>query len=310
MIGQVADSTGAPVPAATVTAVQEGTNQAYTAKSNAAGVFSVEYVNPGQYKVTVEATGFSEQVYPNVTLEAGQKLNLNVTLTVGSVHEQVTVAASQGLLNTATAASGGVIDHAKVETMPSDNGRSVWATLEFAQGVKSTGNGDIVSYVFSPNGVGGNISVNGSPTGQSTYYVNGAPVSPQGVVQFTPQADAVEEVEATGNSGAQYGPGAGGTFTSVIKQGTNQYHGSLFEYFTNKLLNANAWANNLQGLPRTQNTHNDFGGSVGGPIRKDKTFFFFGFEAERTDQPQVSTDSVPTAAMRSGNFTGTGYTVS
>jgi hypothetical protein len=307
--GQVSDSSGAPVPAATVTAVQQDTNQAYTAKSNAAGVFSVEYVNPGQYKVTVEATGFSAQVYPNVTLAAGQTLNLNVTLKVGSVHEQVTVEASPGLLDTASAASGGAIDQTKVETLPSDNGRSVWANVEFTQGVRSTGYGDIVSYVFNPSGVGGNISFNGSPTGQSTYYVNGAPVSPQGTVQFTPQADSVEEVEAVGDSGAQYGPGAGGTFTSVIKQGTNQFHGSAFDYLSNKLINANAWANNLTGLPRAANTHNDFGGTVGGPIRKDKTFFFFGFEAERTDQPQSSTDSVPTAAMRAGNFTGTGYTI-
>src|SRR5581483_344448 len=134
-------------------------------------------------------------------------------------------------------------------------------------------------------------------------------VSPQGVVQFTPQADSVEQVEATGNSGAQYGPGAGGTFTSVIKQGTNQFHGSAFEYFTNKLTNANSWANNLTGLPRTQNTHNDFGATIGGPLRKDRTFFFFGFEAERTDQPQVSTSGVPTPAMRAGNFSGTGYTI-
>jgi hypothetical protein len=178
--GQVSDSSGSFVPAATVTAVQQGTNQAYTAKSNAAGVFSVEYVNPGQYKVTVEATGFSAQVYPNVTLDAGQTLNLNVTLKVGSIHEQVTVGASPGLLDTASAASGGAIDQTKVETLPTDNG-------EFAQGVRSTGYGDIVSYVFSPSGVGGNISFNGSPTGQSTYYLNGAPVSPQGTVQFTKQ---------------------------------------------------------------------------------------------------------------------------
>jgi hypothetical protein len=78
---------------------------------------------------------------------------------------------------------------------------------------------------------------------------------------------------------------------------------------TNRLINANTWVNNLTGLPRAANTHNDFGGTVGGPVRKDKTFFFFGYEAERTDQPQVSTDSVPTAVMRAGNFTGTGYTI-
>ena len=221
----------------------------------------------------------------------------------------MTVGASPGLLDTASAASGGAIDQAKVETLPSDNGRSVWANLEFTQGVKSTGYGDIVSYVFNPSGVGGNISFNGSPTGQSTYYLNGAPVSPQGTVEFTPQADSVEEVEAVGDSGAQYGPGAGGTFTSVIKQGTNQFHGDAFDYLTNRVINANAWANNLTGLPKAANTHNDFGGTVGGPVRKDKTFFFFGFEAERTDQPQSNNDSVPTAAMRAGNFTGTGYTI-
>ena len=107
IIGQVNDASGAPIPGASITAVEHSTNQTYTAKSNSAGVYSVDFVLPGQYTVTVEAPGMSKQVFSNVTLQAVQKLNLNVTLTVGQVNQEVTVNASPGLLDTATAAGGG-----------------------------------------------------------------------------------------------------------------------------------------------------------------------------------------------------------
>ena len=308
IIGQVSDPSGTAVPGATVKAVQHDTRQAYAANADSAGVFSVSFILPGEFTVTVEAPGFSQKVYPDVTLEAGQKLNLNVTLAVGSVHEQVTVDASPGLLDTSDATGGGVLNQAKLENVP-NIGRTAWVDSEFVQGVTMIG---VTSLQGALCHVGtGPSTVNGSPTSTNSYFVNGAPVSNGGTWNYSPSPDAIEQVQVTVNGGAEYGPAAGGVFNSVIKQGTNRFHGSIFDYYGNIILNANSYQSNVEGIPRDldPNTRNNFGGQVGGPILKDKTFFFSSFEGFRQNQPLPETDSVPTAAMRAGNFTGTGYTI-
>lgn len=135
--GLVADPSGAGFSGATVTAVKIDAQQAATAKSDSAGVFTLLYLLPGQYSVTVEAPGFQKTVYDSVSLESAQKLSLNITLALGSIEQQVTVTAAPGLLDTASASVGGVVDQAKVENMPS-TGRQVWMDLAFAQGVRMT----------------------------------------------------------------------------------------------------------------------------------------------------------------------------
>jgi hypothetical protein len=309
IIGQVSDSSGAPIPGATVIAVQHGTNQTYATKANSHGDYAVDYINSGQFTVTIGARGFAQRVYPNVTLAAGQQLNLNVTLSVGSVRQRVTVTSEPGLLNTANASSGGTLNETMVQNMPSANGRGVFIDAIFAQGVKATSYGDIVTYLFAPTGVGGQISVNGSPNGSNTYYVDGAPVSPAGTVQFIPTQDSVAEFQSSVSGGAQYGPGEGAVFSAVIKQGTNKFHGSVYDYLSNTVVDANTFYGNLEGIPVGTNALNNFGGTLGGPIRKNKAYFFFAYGGERDYQPGTPDDSVPTAAMRNGDFTGTGYTI-
>jgi hypothetical protein len=306
IIGQVSDVSGAPIPGATVTAVERNTNQTYTTKSNIDGVFSVDFVQPGQYMVTVEVQGFSKKVYPNVTLQAAQKLNLNVTLSVGSVRQQVTVSAAPGLLNTANASSGGIVDQTKVENMPSE-GHQSWMDLTFTEGVMLLSGAN--DFNLTPRNNSDMYSVNGSPATANSFFVNGAPVSITGAWDFSPSQDAIEEIQASASDGAQDGPAAGGVFNSVTKSGTNSFHGEVYEYYTNKALNSNSFEDNDTGVPKFPDFLNTFGANLGGPVQKGKTFFFFAYEGFRQDEPETLEESVPTAAMRNGDFAGTGYTI-
>jgi hypothetical protein len=307
IIGQVSDSSGAPIPGATVTAVEHSTNQTYTTKSNADGAFSVDFVQPGQYTVTIEAQGFSKKVYPNVTLQAAQKLNLNVMLTVGSVRQQVTVTAAPGLLDTTNASSGGVVDQTKVENMPS-TGRLVYDDLLFTQGVREL---NANPFNITPrNNTSNTYTANGSPASANAYFLNGAPVSTGADWDFVPNQDAVEELQASIDSyDAEEGPAAGGVFSTTVKSGSNSFHGSVYDYNRDSALAANSFSDNLTGLPTALNVQNIFGGTVGGPIQKNKTFFFFSYEGFRQTQQGADTDSVPTPAIRNGDFTGSGYTI-
>lgn len=307
ILGQVSDPSGAAIVGAAVTAVQHNTNQTYTAKSNSAGVYSVDFILPGEFTVTIEAKGFSKAVYPNVTLQAAQKLNLNVTLTVGPTVQEVTVTASPGLLDTSNAASGGVIDQAKIQLMLLECGET-WEDLTFVQGEKQftaswgtySDKSDFASF----------FSVNGAPQANNTYYVNGAPVSITSTEDYSAPRDAVQELQASvGSYDAQWGPAAGGSFNQVLKEGTNSFHGTVYYYLQNALFGANTYANDLNGVKKTISNQNYPGAALGGPIQKNKTFFYFTWESQRNDQPHLVTSSVPTAAMAQGNFAGTGYTV-
>jgi hypothetical protein len=302
--GQVIDPLGAGVPGAVVTAVKVDTRQAYSAKSDAAGVYSLLYLLPGQYTVTVDARGFQKTVYDNVILETAQKLNLNVTLSVGSIDQQVTVSAFPGLLETATASVGGVVDQTKVENMPS-TGRQVWMDLAFAQGVRMT------SGVFdtTPRNNGDRYSVNGAPTDSNSFYLNGAPVSDQGVWYFVPNQDAVQELQGGTSYDAQYGRAAGGSFNVNVKSGTNHLRGAFYDHYGNEALNANFFQSNLNGIPKGLNIRNTFGGVLGGPIRKDKTFFFGSYEGFRQNYPNPAVDSVPPASWKKGDFSQSGYSI-
>ncbi len=305
IIGQVFDASGAPIPGAAVIAVELSTNQAYTTKSNADGVYSVDFLQPGHYTLTVEAQGMSKQVFPDVTLQAVQKLNLNVTLTVGTVNQQVTVSASPGLIDTATASGGGVVDQAKVENMTS-MGRQSWDDVEFVEGARMVGTS---AFNLTLRNNSNAYTINGAPTTGNSYFLNGAPVSTTGSWHFSPNQDVIEELQVSASGGAQYGPAQGGVFNTVIKAGTNKFHGEVYDFYGNEVFNANYLSANATGIPRGVNIRNTYGGNAGGPVRKNKTFFFFGFEGFHQITPSTLSESVPTAAMRGGNFAGTGYTV-
>jgi hypothetical protein len=308
IIGQVSDASGAPVPGATVTAVEHNTHTTYTTKSNTAGIYSIPFIAPGQFTVTIEAQGFSQKVYPNVTLNVAQKLNLNVTLSVGSVRQRVTVIAAPGLVDTANASTGGIVDQTRLEVYPSED-RNPWDSLGWIQGIE---NHTTTAGIDTLRNDGGTVySVNGALRTENMFFLEGTPVSIGNSWDFSASQEAVQELQASvGSYDAEYGLASGGSFNQVIKQGTNSFHGEAYDYTQYTGLTANGYANDLAGLPETVNNLDIFGGNVGGPIQKNKTFFFASYEGLRQDQILGATDdSVPTMAMRNGDFAETGYAI-
>jgi hypothetical protein len=306
--GEVVDTSGAPIPGAKATAVEISTQQQYSATAGADGVFNLLYLLPGKYTVTVEARGFRRKVYTSVSLASAQALDLNnITLTVGSVRQQVTVTSSPGLLNTTSASGGGVLDQTKVENIGSE-GHAAWMDLYFTPGVEVDSN---APFQDTPrNNTSDLFKVNGAPIASNGFYINSAPVSDKGTWYFVPPEDSVSQMQSSNNTyNAQYGRAGGGFFNANVKSGTNSFHGDLFEYAENSALEANSFSDNLHGLPKIYNNENTFGGSVGGPIHKDKTFFFFSYQGFRQDYATPVTDSVPTVAMKAGDFSASGLTV-
>jgi hypothetical protein len=303
--GQVTDPSGAAVPGASISAVSLETRQAYTAHTDAAGEYSLLYLLPGKYTVTVEAPRFLKTIY-NVVLESARKVSLNVPLALGSVNQQVVVPADVGLLDTVSSSSGGVVDQAKVENMPS-TGREVWQDLAFTQGVRFLATDP---FDTTPRNNGDTFAVSGAPSNTNAFFLNGAPVSDSGKWYFTPNQDAVQELQGSVNPyDAQYGRAAGGSFNVNVKSGSNRLHGAVYDYYGNEALNANFYQSNLYGIPNGLNIRNTFGGVVGGPVRKNKTFFFGSYEGFRQNYPSPAVDSVPPLAWRQGDFSQSGYTI-
>jgi hypothetical protein len=304
--GQVADSSGAVIPGASITAVNVETRVASSTMSAQQGGYSLLYLLPGTYTVTVTAANFQAMVYKDVVLDTAQQLGLNVTLKPGSVAQAVEVTVGALELDTVSATTGGVIDQAKVENMPS-TGLMVWDDVSFTQGIRSASN-DVFNQ--TPRNNSNLYAVSGVQTNENAFYLNGAPVSDQGSWYFTPSQAAVQQMQASAMPyDAQYGRTGGGAFSTDLKAGTDAYHGEIYDYYGNKLLNANQWIDNLSGIPRSVNTRNTYGAESSGPIRKGKTFYFGSYEGFNQDSPAASIDTVPTAAEASGNFTGTGFTV-
>ena len=304
--GTVADPTGAVIPGASVTAVNVATRTAYSAKSNSQGDYSVLYILPGTYTVTVEAAGFKEMVDSDVVLDTSQQLGLNVTLETGRVTQKVVVSVGALELDTVSASTGGVVDLARVANMPAPD-MNVWDDVVFAQGISSNSKN---LFNLTPRSNGNQNTVSGDQTDENAFYLNGVPVSDQGLWHFAPSQNAVDQVQAFAMPyDAQYGRTGGGVFTTNLKTGTNAYHGAMYNYYGNKVLNANPTEANLAGIPRATNTRDTWGAESGGPIIKGKTFYFGSYEGFSQIEPGPVSDTVPTAAEINGNFSGTGYTI-
>ncbi len=316
--GQVNDPSGKVIPDATVTATMKTTGMAYTSKTNAAGAYILDYLLPGAYQLTAQAPGFQRKVYSDVTLYTGQKLGLNITLTIGRVMQEVTVTASPGLLDTATATNSDVVTQEQAENTGSAN-RQTWMNVSFAQGVRGLGN----PFNLSNRNNSASFTVNGAPKYTNSFTVNGAPVSAAGSGgkwDFSPNEDAVKEVQVTTNSyDARFGHAAGGSFNVSLKSGTNGYHGDVYEYLDNEALDAQSWTADLYGEPKGKGVRNVFGGVFGGPVRRDKVFFFGAYEGYRQfsaggGATGSNVQTVPASSWRiqpdgSVNFSGSGYTV-
>jgi hypothetical protein len=303
--GQVADSTGAVISDAAITAVNVETHVKSSTSSNAHGAYSLLYLLPGTYTVTVNKENFQAAVYNSVRLDSGQQLGLNVALKNGNVAQQIVVTADTVDLDTVSASLGGVVDQDRVENMPS-TGLMVFDDVSFVEGVRREG----IGFNLTPRNNSGGYTVSGAQTNANVFYMNGAPVSDQGSWYFVPNQESVSQVKALAMPyDAQYGRTQGGAFTATVKNGTNAYHGSIYEHFVNEALDSNTWIANLNGRRKSINRSNVYGVQSGGPIIKDKTFYFGSYESYRQDQPLPGTTTVPLPAWRNGDFSGSGYTI-
>ncbi|HLJ17276.1 MAG TPA: TonB-dependent receptor [Bryobacteraceae bacterium] len=307
--GVVSDPTGAVVSDARVTAINSGTGLQRAVVSGADGAYSFPALPVGNYQLTVEKPGFSKYVQSGITLGVGQTADVPVTLHVGDITQQVTVSADAELVNTQSGTVGQLIDQKNIVDLPL-NGRNPQALLFLSAGtLNETGKYCLVNCQGGvyPGEQDGNV--NGAGTRAVNFQMDGGGHNDSYLntnLPF-PNPDAVQEFSVdTDNLSAQYGIGAGAVVNIVTKSGTNQIHGDLFEFVRNGDLNArNFFAATTDTLKRNQ-----YGGAIGGPILKDKLFYFGTYQGTRIrSTSQSSIAFVPTAAERTGNFAGSGLTV-
>src|SRR5882757_11045517 len=284
--GQVADQSGAVIPKAVVTAV--GPQQIYRSTTEANGRYTLPFIQLGVYSITAEAPGFSKVIQNGIHIDIAAKVNLNFKLQVGSASDSVTVASTVVGLNTSDASGGTVMDPDKIQNLPL-NGRQVYTMLSLTPGVKFT------TTQFGPGGNSGTrgwdesnaYSINGQSGNYNQFTLNGAPVSQQGgggsgTWNIAPNLDAVEEFKVMTNTyDASYGRVGGGTVNTVLKSGTDKFHGTVFEFWRNSILDANTYQLNQQNTPKPFHNQHQFGGTVGGPIFRHKAYFFGSFEGWR-----------------------------
>jgi hypothetical protein len=314
ILGTVSDSTGASLADATVTITNLGTNQTRSAKTTSAGTYSVPNLNAGVYRVDVEVTGFKRFTQDRVEVQVDLATRVDAVMQVGSVTESVLVTSEAPPLQTDSASLGTTISLREVQSIPL-SGRNVNNMLTLVPGVVAQGGtyGNAVSNQAGgarTNAIGfGNYAIGGGFGNQSSFYIDGvASNAPAGNLNaLIPSQDVVQEFRVvTNNVAAEYGSYAGGIVNITTKSGSNTFHGSAYDYLRNKVLNANDYFSNQAGLARVPLVQNQFGGTLGGPIVKDKTFFFFGFEREVLHTATLVTNTVPTAAELGGDFTAAG----
>lgn len=307
--GTVTDPTGAVVPGVTVTLTNTGTSVVRTTKSTSTGTYSFTGVQPGTYSLRTEAPGFKVFVDRNLLVHVQQTATVNVHLVVGTTSQNITVTAAPPLLQAESGAVGQTIATQAVNNLPLQT--RDWASLaQLSAGVNtapvgqpSSDSGSSTSAFFSVNGVNlwqNDFRLNGINDNIEVY--GGSSVGSNAAI--TPPPDAIQEFRLqTGDFNAQFGHSTGAVVNAVIKSGTNQFHGDAWEYFRNDALNANLWFNDLRGIPKPEYRQNLFGGTLGGPIIKNKTFFFVDYQGGRYVTPSPATSTVPTPAMIASGFT-------
>src|SRR4051794_13817316 len=308
ILGSVEDPTGALVPGAQVAVKQLSTGETRNTSTNANGEFNVPFLQPGQYSLTATAGGFKSKTLSNMTLQVDQKLNLRITLDVGSSTETVEVTGAAPLVDSASSSLGQVIANKQILDLPL-NGRNAFAlgllsgntTPMFGMGSNLpfiAGGGRFSANEVTLDGVDNNTVSNGGAIGRNGIAV-------------VPSVDAVQEFKVkTSTFSAEFGHAAGAVVNATIKSGTNGFHGTLFEFLRNNALDANNFFTNAAGLPRAPFHQNQFGFALGGPVwvpkvynGRNRTFFFADYQGTRQSTSAGSNiTDVPPAALRSGNF--------
>jgi hypothetical protein len=322
IVGTVKDAGGAVVTTATVKATNVDTGFARSVPTNGVGEYRIDYLPVGKYTVEAKAPSFERFVQQNIALDVEQELTVDITLTVGAATQTVTVTEAPPTINTSDAVLGRTIEPAEIIGLPLVN-RNTYTLISLTPGVMANNNSSTANPTGTPTTATGlyieDVQINGSIDGGSAgvaFYLDGGNniTEMRNYGNPAPNPDAVEEFRVeTSSFGAQYGQFSAGVVSVITKSGTNQWHGSLFEFNRNTDFNANTWApaHNAAGQIIVAPYHrNQFGGTVGGPIKKDDAFFFFSYGGLRQVTSNIYTGAItPTAAERLGDFTADTFAV-
>jgi Carboxypeptidase regulatory-like domain/TonB dependent receptor len=306
--GQVVDPSGLNVTGAQVKLIDIDRDTSTSATTNNTGLYTLPSVRPGRYRIEVTAAGFKVVNVTGITINVQDHLEQNFKLVVGSASESITVDGAAPLVDTESAAVSTIVDRNFAENLPL-NGRSFQTLIELTPGVVLTTSSTYSDGQFSVNGqradsnywmvdgVSANIGV--SSGGSDTLSGSLSGVSAQGGTNSLVSVDAMQEFRIqTSTFAPEFGRTPGGQISIVTRSGTNQFHGTAFDYLRNDALDANAWFNgvnifNATPLPKPEERQNDFGGTFSGPILKNRTFFFFSYEGLRLRLPQTGLSTVP-----------------
>lgn len=300
--GNVTDQTGAAVAGAKVTVRNVGTQISRSTATDKSGFYEVLSLSIGTYKVTIEMAGFRKQVFERQALQINQTLRLDAQMEVGQATEVVDVTGQAANVETVNQTVGTSIVGETIQRAPL-NGRDVLDLAKLLPGVTET-NDD--------SGAAGSYSIAGGRSDSVTFLLDGALNNNlrDNSVVYDPNPDTIAEFRLLeSNYSAEYGRNGGGVISVVTKSGTNAWHGSVFEFLRNDAFNANTFINNAEGLPRNVLKRNQYGATFGGPIQKDKFFFFVGYQGQRlSEQLTTGVGPVYTPAQRGGDFSGGGST--
>ena len=321
LAGTITDASGGVIANALVQITEDSTGQVYNITTNNLGEFVRPALKPSTYSVSVSAPGFKKTQQKGVILTPGERTAITMTLQLGDVGQTVEVTGSVQLLQTESTQVGAALNSKTVTDVPLGGTRNLTYLARLSPGVVPAEQGarDSANGGFSANGVRSN--------GQNNFLLNGVDNNintidflNQTAYAIAPSVDAVSEVSVQTNGySAEYGRAAGGVINVTLKSGTNQVHGSVFEYLQNRDLDANTWTNNRAGQPRGPFVQNQFGGTAGGPIIKNRLFIFGDYQGTRIADSGGSVPNlgysgyttIPTAAFKTGNFSsllGASYT--
>jgi hypothetical protein len=301
--GRVSDPNGLVVPGATVTVVNSQTGEVSVGTTTTEGVYTIPFLRPGVYAVSAELTGFRKVSQPNVRLEVGQTSAVNFQLPLGELSEDITVSAESPLLETSKADRGLVIDNERVTELPL-NARNPFMLSYLTPGI--TYNGPAIYQRPFDNGAIADWSINGGQNRNNEFLLDGAPnnsIQGGNNIAYVPPVDAVQEFKIVTNSyDAQYGRTAGGVVNVSLKSGTNNFHGSLYEFARRKGIDSNEYFFKVNNREKPNHKLDQYGFQIDGPVFKNKTFFMFNYEGYKEATPNPATYTVPDAAQLRGDF--------
>jgi hypothetical protein len=301
--GRITDPTGAAIVAASVTARDLDRGTVWPTETNAEGVYAFPRLPVGRYELKAEAKGFRTSVRADLVLELNQRARIDIQMELGTVTETVQVTGEAPLLTTETTLVGSTISSNSIVNTPLITRNYISLTL-LAPGVTTTNPAAFGNGLRTTGG--GRPYVNGNRKEANNFLLDGVDNNhtSDNLTSYQPNLDAIQEFKMiTNNAPAEFGNFQGGVINVSIKSGTNDMHGTVFEFFRNDKLNANNWTRNWQGNPRVPIRWNTFGGTIGGPVKKDKIFFFGDYQGIRRATPTaVGTISVIPAEFRRGDF--------